>query len=82
MTKHQPVQAARSQRRIFPNDYTRADLVEYATKLGAETYAQAEQIAALKQRVRELECALREPANVVPQAMRVRARELRGTCRR
>lgn len=81
MSKHQHVQAARKQRRIFPNDYTRNDLVRYATKLGAENFDQAGQIEALEQRVRELEAQLGASATASSRAMRVHAPESRGTFR-
>ncbi|WP_129562590.1 hypothetical protein [Paraburkholderia dokdonensis] len=63
MSKHQHVIHAPSKRRIFPNDYTRDDLIEYVVLSEAENYSQAEQIEALTQRVHELESRLRKPAS-------------------
>ena len=55
MNKRQHVKPTRLRRRIFPNDYTRDDLIEYLVSFGVENYRQAEQIEALMHRVRQLE---------------------------
>jgi hypothetical protein len=58
MSKRQHVNPAKPQRRIFPNDYTRDDLIELVVSSEAENYSQAEQIEALALRVRELQSKL------------------------
>jgi uncharacterized caspase-like protein len=74
MSKRQHVMPAQSQRRIFPTEYTRKDLIEYATELGAECYALAE-------RVRELEAQLDEPVTDSRRSTRVHAPESPGIFR-
>jgi hypothetical protein len=55
MSKRQDAKRTQPQRRIFPNDYTREDLIAELVATGAESYRQAEQIEALKCRMHELE---------------------------
>ncbi|WP_186061761.1 hypothetical protein [Burkholderia gladioli] len=55
MSKRKHAKSAHPQRRNFPNDYTREDLIAQLVAMGAECYRQAEQIEALTQRVYELE---------------------------
>ncbi|WP_205194695.1 hypothetical protein [Burkholderia sp. Ax-1719] len=55
MSKCQQDKSAQPQRRVFPNDYTREDLIAELVLTGAESYRQAEQIETLLRRVRELE---------------------------
>ena len=62
MSKCQDVKPAQPQRRIFPKDYTREDLIGYLVASEAENYRQAEQIEALTRRVDELEGRLSPPS--------------------
>lgn len=55
MSKRRHVKPTRPQRRIFPNDYTREDLIAYLVSSEAENYRLAEQIEALTRHLRELE---------------------------
>ncbi|MGN4073175.1 hypothetical protein ACS0X5_21970 [Burkholderia gladioli] len=55
MSKRKHAKSAHPQRRNFPNDYTREDLIAQLVAMGAECYRQAEQIEALTQRIYELE---------------------------
>ncbi|WP_369065565.1 hypothetical protein [Burkholderia gladioli] len=55
MSKRKHAKSAHPQRRNFPNDYTREDLIAQLVAMGAECYRQAEQIEALMQRIYELE---------------------------
>ncbi|WP_186114418.1 hypothetical protein [Burkholderia gladioli] len=55
MSKRKHAKSAHPQRRNFPSDYTREDLIAQLVAMGAECYRQAEQIEALTQRIYELE---------------------------
>ena len=55
MSKRLRVKPGESKRRIFPNEYTREDLIAELVVTGAENYRQAKQIHTLSQKVRELE---------------------------
>lgn len=73
MSKRQQAKPARTQRRIFPSGYTRADLIEYVTALGAECHEQSVVIEALTQRVHELENQSSDPARVSRRLWRLEA---------
>jgi len=55
MNKRQQAKTVQPDDRIFPNDYTRDDLISYLVSTGAENYDLSEQIDALAQRVSELQ---------------------------
>ncbi|WP_156125836.1 hypothetical protein [Paraburkholderia kururiensis] len=80
MSKRPQVRTARMQRRIFPTDYTRNDLIRYATRLGAENHEQAEEIEALAQRVRGLEARLDAHTTASLRATRFHAPDSLGAC--
>lgn len=55
MSKRQQNKPAQPKRRIFPNDYTREDLIAYVIASEAENYRQAAQIEMLELRLHKLE---------------------------
>ncbi|WP_322031275.1 hypothetical protein [Paraburkholderia sp. J76] len=61
--------------RIFPNDYTRDELVQYIVTLVAQAYDTAENTRKLTARIRELEARLRAcaPLGVGRESVRRRA---------
>jgi hypothetical protein len=60
MSKRHDVKPSQQQQRIFPNDYTREELIAELVATGAESFRQATQIEALTRRVLELETLRRQ----------------------